>query len=190
VNSAVVLALLVCAVSLLCLAFWRLESIVARTAKSILSRLDTPTSASPQHSEPSLPPHEPLQFPCTPNPEWHIAYGQPGANIDVSLCPLPSVESLRKVEMPDIAQRNISDFAIETAKLFGQYTGTRTLAVQFSPEVARQLANGQLELMKSALAHKACAIDPNNGSRIVELGNISPSINPMAAAAFALVCPA
>ncbi|WP_433971046.1 hypothetical protein [Tunturiibacter lichenicola] len=60
----------------------------------------------------------------------------------------------------------------------------QTFAIRFSPEVARQLKNGQLELMKSALSHKPCAIDPNNAYRIVELGNIVSSINPYSAAAF------
>jgi hypothetical protein len=122
----------------------------------------------------------------SPQVDSHLAisYGNPGANIEVSLSALPPSECLRKINMPDASARSFSDFVLETAKLYGQGSGVQTFAVRFSPEVTRQLKNGQLELMQTTFAQKACAIDPRNGHRVKEIGSVVLAANPVAAVAF------
>ena len=175
-GIAALLIALLCAVLLLSFFVWKLTSHVSSTALSISSRLDAFASSQQDSSSPANP--------SRLDAGSRISYGNLGANVELFPCSLPSIDTLKPLDMPETIQRSISDFVLDTANLFAEASGVRTLAIRFSPDVARQLKNGQLELMKSAFSHKPIAIDPNNGRRILELGDIVSSINPVATVAF------
>jgi hypothetical protein len=118
--------------------------------------------------------------------QWHVVYGHPDSpGIDVSLSDLPDVRSLRAIDLPEGPRAQISDFVLNVAHLYGEKSGIQTWALRFSPEVTRQSNNGQLELMKTTLGQKPIAINPSNGNKIAEIGNLITTINPVAAVAFA-----
>jgi len=78
--------------------------------------------------------------------------------------------------MPETIQRSISDFVLDTANLFAEASGVRTLAIRSRLMVARQLKNGQLELDEVCFLPQTNRHRPNNGRRILELGDIVSSI--------------
>jgi hypothetical protein len=178
------LIVLVCAVLSLCFLIWKLNSHISGTVLSVSSLLNALTPVPPNSSSPSEFLKREGRLPIRLDSGLHLRYGSPGAYVELFPCALPDVDTLKLLDLPETAKGNVLDFVLDTAHVYGEASGVRTLAIRFSPEVARQLKNGQLELMKSALSHKPCAIDPNNAHRIVELGDIVSSINPVAAVAF------
>jgi hypothetical protein len=116
--------------------------------------------------------------------ESHVVFGNhENPPIDVSICDLPPTGT-KPLTLPTATQQAASDWLVKLANLYGLSSGVRRLEIRFSPEVARELGNGKLELMKSAVGSRPLAVNPNDG-RVRELATLANGINPVAAATFA-----
>jgi hypothetical protein len=168
----------------LAIGFAVLAVVIVRLARSLVERSQTGhsiptdtevTSDSPTASSPPL---------ARVGPESHVVFGnRENPSIDVSICSLLPVET-KRLTLPIGTQQVASDWLIKLANLYGLSSGVRTLEIRFSSEVARELAKGNLELMRSAIGNRPLAVNPNNG-RVREIATLANGVNPVAAATFA-----
>ena len=117
--------------------------------------------------------------------DWQIRWGdQRTPDIELS-----RAESLRQRGLCEVPIRlgvkeSITDFILSVTQVFGADGASPTLKLVFSPALAAQLRNGQLDVIRRTIGTKPLAFDPNSG-KIREIQGIAAAVNASAAIAIA-----